>query len=240
MGELVAGMAHEINQPLHAAKTFAGAARRNLEASLACEPEQAQRLVETAMDCTREISNAISRTAEIIHRLRDFTYFRPVKTETLRLNQVVQEAGELIAFETRKAHVQLRYHLDPNIPDILGDKIQLQQVCVNLLINAYEAMTEAREKQRRVVIKTQLRDDTVEVSFKDAGCGIAEGDLGKLFDAFYSTKQQGMGMGLSLCKSIAEAHGGSIRAERNPDQGMTFILKLPLPSQPLHHEPLNG
>jgi PAS domain S-box-containing protein len=240
MGELVAGMAHEINQPLHAAKTFAGAARRNLEASLACGSPQAQQLVETAMDCTREISSAISRTAEIIHRLRDFTYFRPVKTETLRLNQVVQEAGELIAFETRKAHVQLRYNLDPNVPDILGDQIQLQQVCVNLLINAYEAMTETPREKRRVVIQTRLQGNAVELCFKDAGCGIDEGVQGKLFDAFYSTKQQGMGMGLSLCKSIAEAHGGSIRAEQNQDQGMTFTLEIPLPSQPPHHERMDG
>lgn len=233
MGELVAGMAHEIHQPLHAAKTFAEAARRNLEMSqdnpdTQNNPETtATNHIETAIDCTLEISNAITRTAKIIRSLREFTHFRPVKFELLDLNRVVNEASELIAYETRKAQVKLIFDLTSGIPDIQGDPIQLQQVCVNLLMNACEAMVETPAEERQISITTGSDSSHVRLAFRDAGCGVAENNWDKLFDAFHTTKQLGMGMGLSLCKSIAEAHGGKIWGERNEGSGMTFVLELP-------------
>ncbi|NOZ41219.1 MAG: PAS domain S-box protein [Planctomycetes bacterium] len=225
MGELVAGMAHEIHQPLHAAKTFAEAARRNLE--MIRDPQQSTNHIETAIDCTQEISSAISRTAKIIRSLREFTHFRPVKFEEFDLNHVVHEASKLIAYETRKAQVKLIFNLVSGIPVIQGDQIQLQQVCVNLLMNACEAMCETPVEERQILISTRFDSSQVLLAFCDAGCGIAEENRERLFDAFYSTKQQGMGMGLSLCKSIAEAHGGTIFGENNEKLGMTFVLELP-------------
>lgn len=229
MGELVAGIAHEIHQPLHAAKTFAEVARRNLEPNGEAIPANTPGNVQTAIDCTQEISDAITRAAKIIRRLREFTHFRPVRLESLALNQVVQEASDLIAFETHKADVKLDFDFAPEIPVLHGDQIQLQQVCVNVLMNAYEAMTEISAEDRRVWISTTHDGNTAKISFRDAGCGISEDAHAKLFDAFYSTKQHGMGMGLSLCKSIAEAHGGTIWAEENKGRGMTFVIELPLP-----------
>jgi len=225
MGELVAGMAHEIHQPLHAAKTFAEAARRNLEIGAIDN-------IETAIDCTKEISNAISRTAKIIRRLREFTHFRPVKLEQLDLNQVVREASELIVFETRKARVKLDFDLAASAPVIQGDQIQLEQACVNLLMNAYEAMVETPAAERQVWINTEFDSQRMRLTFRDSGCGVEVENMDKLFDAFYSTKQQGMGMGLSLCKSIAEAHGGRVRGQRNEGVGMTFVLELPKLQRP--------
>ncbi len=227
MGELVAGMAHEIHQPLHAAKTFAEAARRNLEMSRDPLKAESANHIETAIDCTQEISSAISRTAKIIRSLREFTHFRPVKFEEFDLNLVVREACELIAYETRKAQVKLIFDLVSGIPVVQGDQIQLQQVCVNLLMNACEAMIETPTEERQISISTRFDSSQVLLAFCDAGCGIAEENRERLFDAFYSTKQQGMGMGLSLCKSIAEAHGGTIFGKNNEGAGMTFVLELP-------------
>lgn len=221
MGELVAGIAHEVHQPLHAAKTFSEAARRNLEVG---KVEN----VETALDCTREISDAISRTANIIRRMRQFTHSRPTKFEQLDLNTVVQEATELIAFETRKGQVKLEYNLQANLPAIQGDAVQLEQVCVNFLINAYEAMTETPVSERRLRITTRLEDQYVQLAFRDCGCGVASSGMNQLFEAFYSTKRPGLGMGLALCKSIAEAHGGRVWGEQNEAAGMTFGLELPI------------
>ena len=220
MGELVAGIAHEVHQPLHAAKTFAEAARRSLETGL---PEG----VTTAIDCTKEISEAISRTAKIIRHLREFTRSCPVEFELLNLNTMVQEASEIIAYETRRACVKLEFGLQEKLPNIQGDRVQLEQACVNLLMNAYEAMGQTAPKDRLLRVGTSYQDGFVKLFFQDAGCGAGLADKARLFDAFYSTKQGGMGMGLSLCKSIAETHGGHLWAEENQGLGMTFILLLP-------------
>ncbi len=220
MGELVAGMAHEVHQPLHAAKTFAEAARRNLEMDL---PNK----IETALDCTKEISNAISRTAKIIRQLREFTHTRAVEYQDLDLSSVIREATELIAFETRKAQVKLTFDLAPELPEVQGDRIQLQQAFVILLMNAYEAMADIPVQHREVHIRTQHESHLLCATFRDTGCGVAIEDMEKLFSAFYSTKRQGMGMGLSLGKSIVEAHGGRVWGERNDEAGMTFVVELP-------------
>ena len=228
MGELVAGLAHEIHQPLHAAKTFSEAARRNLEMGLE-DPATCPAKIETAIDCTKEISNAITRTAKIIRQLREFTHFRPAKLDKLDINQVVREASELIAYETRKAQVNLIFDLTSGIPIIQGDPVQLQQVCVNLLMNAYEAMTETPVEKRQISIRSQFDSRHVRLAIHDVGCGITEDNRENLFDAFFSTKEQRMGMGLSLCKSIAESHGGRVLGESNNEgEGMTFVLELPI------------
>ncbi|HCK42300.1 MAG TPA: hypothetical protein DHW22_11795 [Planctomycetaceae bacterium] len=220
MGELVAGIAHEVHQPLHAAKTFAEAARRSLEGNLDSG-------IETAIDCTKEISEAITRTAKIIRHLREFTKSGPVEFELLNLNNVVREASEIIAFETRRASVQVQFELNNNLPEIQGDRVQLEQVCVNVLINAYEAMADTPETKRKLKISSSYADGLVKLYFQDCGCGVDNVDSTRMFDAFYSTKLGGMGMGLSLCKSITEAHGGQIWTEGNQGPGTTFILSFP-------------
>ena len=233
MGELVAGMAHEVHQPLHAAKTFAEAARRNLELGKDSN-------IAAAIDCTNEISSAITRTATIIRRLREFTRPHSIVFERLDLNRVLGESCELIAFETRKARVKLEFDLERKVPLIQGDRVQLQQVCINLLINAYDAMAEIPPHKRRVLVSSRYDFQWIRLEFCDAGCGTADENMEKLFDAFFSTKPEGMGMGLSLCKSIAETHGGTITAKQNQESGMTFTLELPvvqrLTSTPLQDE----
>lgn len=221
MGELVAGIAHEVHQPLHAASTFAEAARRHLESG---QPSA----VTSAIECTKEIADAISRTAEIIRRLRDFTKAHPVQMEQLNLNEVVGEAVEIMAFVMRRACVLPRLDLADDLPLIHGDRIQLQQVCVNLIQNACDAMSDVPDPNQQLLISTWLDHGNPAVSFRDAGVGIDPETADRLFEAFYSTKPDGMGMGLSLAKSIAEAHGAILSVKSNaPEPGATFTLTMP-------------
>jgi len=220
MGEMVAGIAHEINQPLHAAKTFAEAARRNLQTGGA-------KKVEKAIECTTEISDAITRTVHIIRRLREFTKSQPFELEALSLNDIAREAAELAGHGIRRCGTKLRFDLAENLPEVLGDRIQLEQLVVNLLMNGCEAMEHSHAAERILVIRTEARGSTQALAVTDAGAGVSEADMHRLFEAFYTTKEEGMGMGLVLCKSIAEAHGGDLRAERNAEGvGMTFTLTL--------------
>ncbi|QDT74086.1 PAS domain S-box protein [Lacipirellula limnantheis] len=220
MGEMVAGIAHEINQPLHAAKTFAEAARRHLQAG-------GDEKLAKAIECTGEISEAITRTVQIIRRLREFTKAQPFELEALSLNDVVREAAELAGYEIRHSSTKLKLELADELPVVLGDRIQLEQLVVNLLMNGCEAMEQTALVDRILVLRTEVARNGVCLTVTDAGVGVADDDMHRLFDAFYTTKEEGMGMGLVLCKSIAEAHGGHLRAERNASPGMTFALILP-------------
>lgn len=221
LGELVAGIAHEVHQPLHAAGTFAEAARRHLESGRTGGTEAAVR-------CTREVANAIARTAKIIRRLRDFTREQPVKLELLDLNEVVREAAEIMAFATRRAGVFPQLDLADGLPQIRGDRIQLQQVCVNLIQNACDALAEVALEQRQFTIRTVAAAGAVAVEFSDSGKGVDDAIADQMFNAFFTTKPDGMGMGLSLCQSIAEAHGAELRAiSSRPQPGVTMALTIP-------------
>ena len=220
MGEMVAGIAHEISQPLHAAKTFAEAARRNLQTGGAEK-------VEKAIECTAEISEAVNRTVQIIRRLREFTKSQPFELEALSLNDVVREAAELAGYGIRRSGAKLRLNLAEDLPIVLGDRIQLEQLVINLLMNGCEAMEQRNAIDRILAVRTALHGSLLSLAVSDAGCGVKDEEMHRLFEAFYTTKEEGMGMGLVLCQSIAEAHGGDLRAERNAGgSGMTFTLTL--------------
>jgi PAS domain S-box-containing protein len=221
MGEMVAGIAHEVGQPLHAAKTFAEAARRNLQTG-------GEERVKTAIECTTEISYAITRTVQIIRRLREFTKAQPVELENLSLKGIVHDAIELAAYEIRRVGVSVRVHVSGTLPTVVGDHIQLEQMFLNLITNACQAMEQTPPAERVLRISAEAPGEVVQVAIRDAGVGIPRSEKHRLFDAFYTTKKEGMGMGLVLCKSIADAHGIDIRFEANIDgPGTTFILTIP-------------
>jgi two-component system sensor histidine kinase DctS len=221
MGEMVAGIAHELSQPLHAAKTFAEAARRHLESGRVTSAD-------SAVECCNEISTAIARTVEIIRRLREFTKANPVHIELLDFNDVVHGAIEMILYEIRRVNARMHIDLADGLPLVAGDRIQLEQVCVNLLKNACEAMVDAAPGQCHLHVGTTSRDGRIRLTVRDSGCGLGAADPARLFDAFYSTKPEGMGMGLSLCKSIADAHNMQLAFAPNDGQpGTTFHLTLP-------------
>lgn len=225
MGEMVAGIAHEVGQPLHAAKTFAEAARRNLQAGGADR-------VKTAIECMTEISHAVTRTVGIVRRLREFTKAQPVELEKLSINQVVREAIELSAYEVRRFGVTVRHHAPTSLPTIHGDRIQLEQLLVNLILNACQAMEQTPPEGRLLSITAEEIDGAVRLAVRDTGTGIAPEHVHRLFDAFFTTKKDGMGMGLVLCKSIAEAHGIELRHHVNDGEpGTTFVLTFPKEAQ---------
>jgi PAS domain S-box-containing protein len=221
VGELIAGIAHEIHQPLHAAQLFAEAARRNLEMGTPGG-------VATAIDCTREISNAVNRTATIIRHLRSFSTTKPAKPEPLDLNEVVHEVADVMSYETRRAGVKLSFDLAEELTPWNGDRVQVQQILVHLLGNAYDAKPQPRAHVWQVTIKTIADAEGISVEIVDNGVGTELEDVDRLFDPFYTTKPEGLGMGLSICKTIAESMRAEVFARKNPDGGMTFTLRLPL------------
>ncbi len=232
MGEIVAGIAHEVNQPLHAAATFATATVSALESDDTGSRGRALGMV-------KKISGQVTRAADIIRRLRSFTQPRPAQLGRFDLNSLVRESAELLAAETRRRQVQLEFDFDESLPLLLGDRVQIQQVLVNLLRNAYDSIVEANRAKPLVAVTTRRTESGVQASVRDNGGGppAKEEDLARLFDSFFTTKGDGMGIGLALCRSIVDAHGGKIWGEPNREEGMTFSFFLPLKEGTLSHEP---
>jgi len=220
LGELTASIAHEVNQPLAAIVADANASLNWLAAS---PPD---------LGSVREALDAIvkdgHRAADVIQRTRQLaTKTRPQKAR-LDVNDVIRDVVPLIGTEMRSHEVSLRIELAPALPPVLADRVQLQQVLINFVMNGIEAMASVEGPPRELVIRSQPEDDDhVVVSVQDAGVGIDVEKTDQLFSAFYTTKPNGMGMGLSISRSIIEAHGGRLWATPNPDQGATFHFALP-------------
>jgi signal transduction histidine kinase len=220
MGELTASLAHELNQPLAGILTNAQAARRFLDAT----PPALGELREILTDIVEDDR----RAGEVIQRLRDLLRKGEPQRVLLDLHTVIHDVIKLVASDAliRNVTIDLEFVDEPVV--VSGDRVQLQQVVLNLLLNAMEATTEGQGRDRRIVIRTLAEPhDMVRVSLQDAGSGIREGTEALIFEPFYTTKSAGMGMGLSIARSIVEAHGGRIAAARNPTQGATVSFTLP-------------
>ena len=219
MGELAASLAHELNQPLTAILSNAQAAQRFLRAS----PPNLTELGEILKDVVQDNN----RAGEVIQRLRAL-----VRKETTTF--VPLDVGDLLRDVVRIVHSDAilrlsRVVLDvaPGLPPVRGDRIQLQQVALNLLLNAFEAMKDCPAIGRQVLVRVERHGaGFVRVAVRDGGVGLG-GDAADLFQPFYTTKPTGLGMGLSISRTIIEGHGGQLRAENNPDQGATFWFTLP-------------
>jgi len=221
IGEMAAGITHELTQPVYAISNVALGLTRALERSKNSESE-------TVSSGVRQILEQATRAGELIKRWRDFTRRRQADRSTWHLNALVQEAVELTTFESREHGVELALQLAEPSPLIAADRIQIQQVVVNLLRNAYEATYDQPESDRRVTIQTTAGRDHAEVAIRDTGSGVPEERLEQIFEPFYTTKPDGMGMGLAVSRSIVEAHHGRLWATRDADEGMTFRLTLPI------------
>jgi PAS domain S-box-containing protein len=221
LGELTASIAHEVNQPLAAVVANAEASLRWLNREQPDLPA-ARRSVEWVI-------NDGCRASDVIRRVRALAKKSDMETARLDLNQVVNEAITLVDRELIKHQVSLRTELAPALPEILGDRVQLQQVIINLLMNGIEAMDSITDRPRELLIRSG-KDDTGQLilSVTDNGIGISAENANRLFNAFFTTKSSGLGMGLSICRSIVEAHGGRMSASSNEGPGATFQLVLPL------------
>jgi PAS domain S-box-containing protein len=221
MGQLAASIAHEVNQPLAAAVTNAHAALRWLGAQPPDLEEGRQSLGHIIKDG--------HRASEVIERIRALIKKAPPRNDPLDINEIVLEVIALTRSEVLRNGVSLQTQLANALPFVRGDRIQLQQVILNLVVNAIEATSRTSEGARELLISAgKDGSDAVLVVVRDSGPGLDPEGLGRLFDAFYTTKPGGMGMGLSICRSIIEAHGGRIWATANVPRGAAFQFTLPV------------
>jgi signal transduction histidine kinase len=220
MGELAASIAHEVNQPLTAIITNANASLRLLAAR---PPDLGE--AREAIHCIVSDGN---RASEVIKRIRALLKKTPPQKTPLNINEAIGEVIALAQAEVRRNRVALTADLTADLPPVLADRVQLQQVLLNLMLNGIEAMHAVTDRPRTLLVRTQ-RDEAgqLTVAVQDSGMGIQPQNMGRLFDAFYTTKAEGMGMGLAISRSIIEAHGGRLWAEANSGYGATFQFTLP-------------
>ena len=217
LAEFVSSLAHEISQPLTAILSYAQAAQRMFAGR---EPQ--------LQEILQYIISDDQRAAEVIRRLRSLLKKNKPTFEPLDINALINDTVKLIITHITVKNKVVKFKLESGLPLIQGDRIQLQQVLLNLISNSLEAM-EGSSDSREVLISTSRKDTgTIMVQVKDAGCGIPAENMKKLFAHFFTSKPDGLGMGLSISRSIVEAHGGCLEAENNPDRGATFYFTIPI------------
>jgi len=220
LSELATSIAHEVNQPLAAIVTNGDACLR----WLGSEPPN----VERARDAVARIIHEGRRASEVVKRIRSLSQKATPHRAPLHINELVREMIALLESELARNSVRLKTQLEPDVPPVLGDRVQLQQVVLNLIVNGIEAMSGVKGRPREMQIRTEkLSGEQIQISVKDCGCGLDPEHADDLFEAFVTTKPGGLGMGLSISRTIVEAHGGKLRASRNPDFGATFQFVLP-------------
>ena len=224
LGEMTASIAHEVNQPL-------GSVVNNANACLAILPSGSPR-AEEVRQALGEIIEGADRASAVISRIRNLSKKVPYETALVDLNHIVTEVMSLVRHESATRQVNIQIKTDGNLPAIPGDRVQLQQVLLNLVANGMDAMTKVEPSKRTMTISARsvTRDENPEVlvSVQDAGTGFKPNEQDRLFEAFYSTKPDGMGLGLAISRTIVEAHGGRLWAESNQGAGATFLLSLPI------------
>ncbi len=165
--------------------------------------------------------------ADVIERMRALAAKHPPESQALDLNEITSDILRLVAWDVRRRRVTLRSELLSSLPRVSGDRVCLQQVVLNLILNAMDAMDQVEKGERRLLVRTRRLEDAVEVTVTDSGRGIPADHMPKLFDPFYTTKERGLGLGLAIARSLVEAHGGRIWAENHDGQGATFHVSLP-------------
>lgn len=220
LSTLTASIAHEVNQPLSGIITNAGTCLRMLDAN----PPN----VEGARETARRTIRDGNRASDVITRLRALFSKKEFSLESVDLNEATREVITLSRSELQRNRVVLQSELADDLPNLTGDRVQLQQVILNLLRNASDAMVDVHDRPRQLLVKTEQMDgDRVRLTVRDAGIGVDPQVVDKLFDAFYTTKRDGMGIGLSVSRSIIERHHGRLWAERNDGPGATFAFLVP-------------
>jgi len=220
MGEMASGLAHELNQPLAAVSMLAETCLIKLK-STAGDDAEVSPILEKIRDQT-------VRIGQIIHRLRRLVKKESISRETIRVDEIIDDVLMLLDSELRDDDVAVDVQLPDDLPVVRGDTIQLEQVVLNLVRNAVEAMKEDENGRSEIVLQASASErGTVEIAVRDNGPGMSEEAVSQVFDAFFTTKSEGMGMGLAICQSIIEAHGGKISISNNSDRGVTFRMTLP-------------
>lgn len=220
LGELTASIAHEINQPLAAIATNASAGLRWLDRS---EPD-----LDEVRALTQRIIADAQRAADIISRVRTMAGHRAPETAPIAVNGVVEEAMLFLVHELQAHQVALRLVLARGLPPVMADRVQVQQVIVNLAVNAIQAMAQSANAARALIISTNAQDDIVQIDVEDSGPGVDLAQQQRLFESFFSTKSNGMG--LPICRSIVESYGGALSVRNRAEGGACFTVTLPVAS----------
>jgi two-component system sensor kinase FixL len=218
MGEMASALAHELNQPLSAIANYMKGSRRLLQNS----QQQDAGLVRDAMD---KAADQALRAGDIIRRLRDFVARGESERRVEDVKKLIEEASALALVGAKDKGVRVRFAFTPRLDYVLADKVQVQQVLLNLIRNAIDAMETAITREL-VIATSAAPDNMIEISVADTGAGIAPEIAGQLFQPFVTTKSQGMGVGLSISRTIVESHGGSITQRPNPSGGTMFTFTL--------------
>ena len=220
LGELTASIAHEVNQPLAAIVTNSNACLRWLGGAT-------PNLAEARQAVERIIKDGY-RASEVISRVRSLVKKAPPRNDLVDLNKVIVEVLALAQNEARRNRVFMKRELASDLPPVIGDRVQLQQVILNLIMNGLEAMAKVNEGARELTVSSSKDEsDNLIVAVRDSGVGLDQADLERVFDAFFTTKPEGMGMGLAICRTIIESHGGRLWATANSPSGAVFQFTLP-------------
>ena len=220
LAELAASLAHEVNQPLAAIMANAQAARRLLDAAPSGDGELREALVDIADDARH--------ASQVISRLRALCRREPAERELVDVNELIADVWGLVRADVQRRRIAVRISPGTRLPPVFGDRVQLRQVILNALVNACDAIEARGGGPRSIAI--EAREDApgqIEIALSDTGIGVKEGDLERIFEPFTSSKPDGLGMGLSISRSIVEAHGGSVSARANPEGGLTLCVTLP-------------
>jgi PAS domain S-box-containing protein len=220
MGQLTASIAHEVNHPI-------GATLMNAETALRWLAAQPPNLDKATQAIERIVKDG-KRAAGIVDRIRDLVKKAPARKDKLEINEAILEVIGLTRSEISKHGVSLQMQLAKDLPLIQGDRVQLQQVILNLIVNAVEAMSQTGEYPRELLIGTEMGPESVRIAVQDSGPGLPQAGSERAFEAFYTTKPSGLGMGLSICRSIVEAHGGRLWTTPNEPRGAVFCFTLPI------------
>jgi len=221
MGELVSELAHEINQPLYAISNFAEACLNRFRAGSIDQAEISSWI--------EKIATQANRAGGILRRVGQFLRKSPPRQVVVDMNELIRGVLELLQFDLRQGHVMLAQSLSERLPPVKVDSIQIEQVLVNLIRNAIEAMADNPRGNRPLQVRTQfVPPERIRIAVQDAGRGIDPSQKSRLFEPFFTTKSDGMGMGLAISNSIIQSHGGTLEAISNPDRGLTFQFTLPI------------
>lgn len=220
LGEIAAALAHEINQPLTTILSNAQAARRFIRQGEAGSDE-----ILAILD---DIIRDDKRAGEIIRSLRAMLSDTPMPHEPHSLNELVSEVAAFLGKEMAGAGFEMELDLHPSLPEVRVARVEIQELLHNLILNATQAMGDTPPGHRRILIHTDLRDSTINLRVRDHGCGISPEHMARIFEPFHTTRPNGLGMGLAICRRIAEAHGGSLEGRNAESVGAEFVFSLPI------------
>jgi PAS domain S-box-containing protein len=221
LGEMASGLAHELSQPLSAIVNHTEACIRRIASSQVDGAGIVRGL--------EKVADQAKRAGNILGRIRALAQRRPPRFAAVNVNEVVEDVIDLISWEVRHWEVTVKLKLGPALPAVYADRIQIEQVVLNLVRNAIEAMIAVEQRRRLLTVRTRAGGDgSVQVEVCDTGVGFPEDDADRIFQPFFTTKANGLGIGLSISRTIAEMHNGTLEAKRNVDCGSTLVLVLPI------------